>query len=585
MSEAIPPLRTVGVLEPRVELQNERLWAILKGGQTVTPYRIPATSYSNSNWNWTVIPPSKSSVLDRVVIMHANITLNFVGTAPVGQNLLQPGTDGFRSHPINRMISNLSVSFNGYQASIESQQIISALERVKNPLEFLRTYGSIYPQMQDTYANYGDALIVNNNPLGAYIDNPAQNPRGAYYMDVTQVPFVTGTTTSTVTADLYEYVVLPPLLFGSNYSGQICEAGGLTHLDNFVISAALNQSLARVWCHAITGANPATSTITSLAVNVNTSPELFLWWVTPRLVEGIPKEIVYPFQQINRYTTSSNITLLQNATATLTSNVIQFSSIPLKIYIFGRRSDTNIFSSLSNTLDATDTFVTINNISIQFNNISGLLSQADAVHLYEMSLQNGLSMSWDEWSGFTQQLSLTTASKVTGTVGSLLVIDPAKDFGLESTLSDGSLGQFNFQIAAMSVTNQSQYSSFPVDLYIIAVYDGIMTISNNSGTTQIGVVSKRDVLDAPDADMNYNELTAIYGGGDFFSNLGNIVRGIPDWLKRTKAVSKGLRLLPVPGANVASTVADILGYGEEESGGILVGGKKMSRKEMRKRLG
>ncbi len=586
MSEAIPPLQSIGVLEPRCELNNQRQWAILKGGQSVTPYRLPTTSYSNSNWNWTVIPPSKSAILDRVVVVHAQCTINFTGTTSDGSNLLQPGRCGLRSHPINRMISQLSVSMNGYQTSIESQQIIGALERVKTPLEFQRTFGSIFAQMKDNYAVYGDGTLANNNPLGTYADNPGEQPRGAYRMNV-----VSNTTTAAqVIVDLYEYLILPPLLFGSDECGKIRQAGGFTHLDNFVISAALNQSLARIWCNANpgSGTTPSTTTLTAVTVNVSANPELYVNWITPRLVEPIPEQIVYPFQQINRYTLSGAASLAPNASATITSNVIQFASVPLKLYIFARRSDQDILSTVAKTVGSTDTFAVINNISVSFNNIAGLLSQASPMQLYQMSLQNGLSMSWDEFCGYTQVVNSTSGqpTKIIGTAGSMLVIDPAKDFGLESTLADGSLGQFNFQISQMNITNQNQYDTIPYDLYIIAVYDGIMTLSNNSGTTQIGVHNKMDVLNAPDSDLSYNELTSVYGGGSFFSTLGDIAKRGVGFLRDSKLISHGLSAIPNPTAQAVGSVARTLGFGEDAgaSAGILMGGKPLSKKMMRQRL-
>ena len=40
-------------------------------------------------------------------------------------------------------------------------------------------------------------------------------------------------------------------------------------------------------------------------------------------------------------------------------------------------------------------------------------------------------------------------------------------------------------------------------------------------------------------------------------------------------------MIPHPAGKVGSTIVDALGYGE---GGVLVGGKQMSRAQMRKRL-
>lgn len=580
MSNAIlesGPLEFFKVNEPRVELDNKREWAILQGSQTTTPYILPSSSFSNSSWVFQVVPPSKQSILDRVVLIHAPVTLTFTGPGGNTDNILQPGRDALRSHPLSSVISTMTVSLNGVSVSIESQQVVHILERFKQYLEYNRSYGSIFPQMPDNYQNYGDSFGSNNNVLGTYSDNPAQHPRGAYPM----VVVANTPTLAIVKFDLYEYVLLPPFLYGGDEMGHIREAGGLTFLDTFNLTATLNNNLARLWSHALSGLSPSTSTISSLTVNFS-QPELLIWWLTPKLLQSIPKEIVYPYYQINRYTTQGSSPVAPNGTFTIPSNVIQFQTIPLKIYICAQRSQNQIYETLSSTISTTDTFSRIDGISVNFNNVSGLLSNASPQHLYEMSLQNGLSMSYNEWIGSTEYLSAVAGqtTRLVGTTGSVLCIDPTKDFGMSSELAESILGQFNFQII-LKGTNTNQLDTLNLELYIVAVFDGLLSLSNNSGTTQIGVVSRQDVLTAPMHHMSYNELTSIYGGGSFFSRFGDILRKGANYVKDNKLISKGLGIIPHPYAQLGSQAANILGLGE---GGILEGGRPMTRKMMRKRL-
>lgn len=581
MSDAIlesGSLEFYKVNEPRVELDNKRDWAILQGSQTTTPYRNPATSFSNTSWVFQIVPPSKQSVLDRVVLIHAPVTLTFTGPGGNTDNILQPGRDALRSHPLSSVISTLTVSLNGTSVSIESQQVVHILERFKQYLEYNRSYGSIFPQMPDNYQVYGDSFGSSNNPLGTYSDNSAQHPRGAYPMIV-----VANTPTlAIVHFELYEYVILPPFLYGGDDMGHIREAGGLTYLDTFNLTCTLNNNLARLWSHALSGLSPSTSVISTLSVTFQ-QPELLLWWLTPRLLQSIPKEIVYPYFQISRYTTQGGANAINpNGTFSMTSNVIQFQTIPLKIYVCAQRSQNLIYQTLSSTISSSDTFSRIDGVSVNFNNISGLLSNASPQHLYEMSLQNGLSMSYNEWIGSTEYLSAVAGqtTRFVGTVGGVLCIDPAKDFGLSSELAEGTLGQFNFQII-FNGTNMNQVDIIDFELYIVAVYDGILTLANNSGTTQQGVVTRQDVLTAPMHHMNYNELTSIYGGGSFFSKFGDILRKGANYVKDNKLISKGLGIIPHPYAQLGSQAANILGLGE---GGVLEGGRPMTRKMMRKRL-
>lgn len=584
MSQAVGGgLRVERVNEPRVEINNERVWLAQIGGASITQQRYAATSFNDSFFNWTVVPPSKSVILDRVVIMHAHAVFTFAGTNSNGNNLLQDGRDAPRAHALARAISNLSVALNGTTTSIELQQVIGAMERVRSPLQWNRTFGSISPQMTDTYALYPDGVGAVNNPLGKYGDNEAQVARGGYYMNIAS----NTTTAASVGVDFYEFLELPPFLFSSDNDGKLREAGGLCWLDTFIVTAAMNQSLARMWSHAGgAGSQPSDSTISSLSVHFDTSPELLINWITPRVEMNIMPAINYPYSSIVRYT-NTETSIAPGVTTTIPSNVIQFATVPEYIYLFARRSDNDILSTLAKTINSTDTFGTISKITIQWNNVAGILSQATPQHLYQISLQNGLTDSWEQFSGLTSNFITTgsPSSKKIGTSGSLLALCPVKDFGMQG-LSDGSLGQFNFQVN-IDIFNQNQSDTIPFTLYIVAVYDGILHLSQSSAITQLGVASREDIATAPESSMSYNELQSVYGGGSFFSTLGNIFSKVNSFLRDNKVVSTGLSLIPHPGAQIGSKVASILGYGD--GGGImaageLIGGRKLTKKQMRKRL-
>ncbi len=86
MSQSAIPLNVVAVYEPRLELNNERQWVVIKGGQLVTYYPFPATSFSNSQFNFTCNPPSAQTVLDRAVFIEVPYTITF------SQNSGNPGS-------------------------------------------------------------------------------------------------------------------------------------------------------------------------------------------------------------------------------------------------------------------------------------------------------------------------------------------------------------------------------------------------------------------------------------------------------------------------------------------------------------
>jgi|SRR5581483_4609938 len=594
-------LEVVRVQEPRVQLNNRRKWCALTGGQTVTQYQVPATSFSTSQISWTIVPPSKSSILDRKILMAWNVHLELTGTTsylqppdvPLATNLLFDGNWSFRAHPIQRMISSLAVAINGNTVSMEPYIVIDAMERVHDPIQFELGYNSVGPNFTDKYANYSDGAVSNNDPLGAYYDSAPSDPRGAYNVTVSD----NSPTGAKIDATIYEYIMLPPLISGSDADGNIREHGGLTHLDTFTISATLINQQARI----LSISDPTFTlgfgtTLTNAVLSFNTSPMILATWITPRLTEPIPPSITYPYFQINRYTQSAgNLSRLGGGsdTGTFSSQVISLNSIPLKMYIYCKRSQGFTLGTPSTASGLTDTFCAINSVSLSFNNISGLLSGASQMQLYQMSVDNGLNMSWNQFSGITQRVAAINDEDSTryGTVGSVLVIDPSRDLGLKDGESPGSLGQYLLQVTSMNVTNIDRVTDVsvvhvPFEITIVCVFDGLLSVSNNSGTTIIGNASRADVLNAPVSDMDYNEITSVYGGGSFFSKLGDVAKGVNDFLRGSQVISKGLQAVDHPVAKTIGRVAHSLGYGDAGlEAGVVCGGREMSHERMRRRLG
>lgn len=575
MSLTNPPLSFHSVYEPRLDVDNERQWAILKGGQTVTPNRYPATSFSNSNWSFQINPPGKTIVMDRVIVIHVPVTITITATNTGTNQILQPGRFAFRSHPISSICTSMAAKINSAQCQMDVSQTIHCLEHFRTPMEYVRNHGSILPAMTDNYADYEDAISANNNPLGSYTDNSCQNARGSYKMTI-----VNGTTAATITADLYEYVYIPPFLYDGS------EAGGLTHLDTFNLDCVLSGALPHILSMDLVTLLATGVTVTNVSVNFS-QPELLVTWITPRIDQPIPPVIVYPYFNVARYISGTGTTTVAaQAQSTLVSNVMQFGSVPFKIYAYVRRSDADVQSSLTNMLSATDTFAQIRSVSIQFNNITGIMSSANQEELYQIALNNGLKMSFTEWMGQTQKTTATSSTvQLIGTTGSLLCFSPSKDFGLDATLADGVLGQFNFQLTA-NFTNRSKYA-YPFELVIVAVTDGTLTISNQSTVIQIGVASSQDVLDSLESDMSYNQLEQVYGSGSFFSRVGDALKKGVQFARKHQLLSKGLSLVPLPGAQTASQVAQKFGFGYSPAGargGVVVGGAEMGRNSLQKRI-
>ena len=63
-------------------------------------------------------------------------------------------------------------------------------------------------------------------------------------------------------------------------------------------------------------------------------------------------------------------------------------------------------------------FLAITNVNINFNNVSGILSNANQQDLYDMSVANGSKQNLYEFMGY----ATTGSGKVASTIGSIVVI-------------------------------------------------------------------------------------------------------------------------------------------------------------------
>lgn len=116
-------------------------------------------------------------------------------------------------------------------------------------------------------------------------------------------------------------------------------------------------------------------------------------------------------------------------------------------------------------------------------------------------------------------------------------------------------------------------------LFIVTVSEGVFTIEDNRSVAQIGVMTSQDVLSAqsnPFVDMK-SVKSSTYFGGDFFSSIGDFFSKSYEGVKKAVPVVKDV-------IGTAKDIAKIASMGAGRKGGVLVGGKKMSRADLYNRL-
>ena len=501
-------------------------FAVKSGASQTTYQRFPATSASNSSLIFSVQVPSENVVIGRDVLITTGLSFtlqlgSLSGTGPhavpVGATAFQYGrTDALAAFPLASLMTTAQAQINNTSVSVNLQDVLPSLLRLNNSRELYR-FNSMTPCLPDqAYAEYAGGVGDNNNPLAGYgnasydID---QVPRGAFPANITithkRVGFPNDSSPiSTALTDTWEIVFstivtepifLSPFIFGDpEYNQQ-----GLLGINNMTFTFNIDATCKRLFSSAN---NYISSISLGTAANGNgftsasavgviqqqpSSPALLFKFLSTQPSDLIESKNVVPYMDFPRYLTSSaNASpIAAKGSSSLTSSNLQINQIP-DLFIINIRKP----MSAQTSADASAFFV-INNISINLNNQSGLLSSASAYDLWRMSVKNGSTQSWAEFSGVAAKTIAATGTALNVfTTGSLLIINPAYDLSLPDYISCGSLGNYNFQFQ-VGVTNQFSAEITP-EVVVTCVNSGILTTQQGVSAIYTGILTKEMVLDA-----------------------------------------------------------------------------------------
>jgi hypothetical protein len=238
-----------------------------------------------------------------------------------------------------------------------------------------------------------------------------------------------------------------------------------------------------------------------------------------------------------------------------------------------------------------------NPLSINFDNFSGLLSSHTTEELYQMSVANGLEMSFPAWSGLVRSSSTVAAgtgaylssspypgSQAGGlipSVGGFLVLKPSKDITLQSGQAPSLVGNFTLQFN-LQVVNTYPFPVQPV-LYVITVNSGFFESIRGSSRIIKGVLSEQDIISAPVASaQTQSGLKRLVGGKLSFGSLPNIFSKAKEIYEKTKPlVSAAKNMMGDSGTmgKVKSALGKV-GYGESMEGGMGAGRRGLSARLM-----
>jgi hypothetical protein len=495
-------------------------YSVYSGAAQNTYQTFNATSSSTSQISFNVSVPSENTILDRNVLIQATykFTIALTGATKVGDVLMKYGfTDAFQAFPLNSSITSINATINNTSVSVNTQDVLPMLLKMIHPRELAKYQGTT-PTYVDSMGftgsggfmkpDYTTQVSENFNPLGSMHNTTHDGiiPRGAFPLasivvanskgggDVNKLTIITdgNTISAEITAVLTEPLFLSPFIFGGLNEGT---NQGFVGLNTLNLNINIDTSLKRFWSKFPELA-AGSAGVFSITLNSITDAKLMLNFLTTQVTDMVQAKNVIPFTDYPRYITgvTNSSTIAKNGgTNTIKSQNIQLNQIP-DLFLIALRKPLN-----TQTITDPNIFLPIRNISVNFNNASGLLSSASQIQLWEMSHANGVHQTWLEWSGransYFSTLDTTAITDVSQlmrlTAGSLLAINPAKDLSLPPNLSNGCIGQFNFQIDVTGI-NYTSADIIP-ELVIIPVNSGVFTTIAGSSSITTGLLTSQIV--------------------------------------------------------------------------------------------
>ena len=503
---------TVLITDSRIaDITSDLEFAVKMSGSQNTGYSFAPTSATNSSITAQINVPSENIIIDRKCTIRStiNFTINIGssttgGGVPLDSLAFNLGvTDAPQSFPLNRLFTTSQATINNCSVSQNVQDILPSLLRMNNSRELYR-YNSTTPSFVDSqYALYSSGVNTANNPLGNYGDasyDIDQIPRGAYPVIVNNVDHYVGgvlTDDSLISTAITDYWVIQlqitveePILCLSPFTYSDCEYGsaGLVGVNTISFNFSLDNSCKRFWSTAFPYTGPYTVSLGWNGQNAFSNTLFNFVFLSSQPSQIISAKNVVQYWDTPRYLTNSNGTpaVVYNTPTVINSNTLQISCIPDYFIITVRVPMSN------QTPKNSDSFFTINSVSVNFNNASGLLSSYTTAQLWAMSSSAGSNQNFLEWSGKAQFNSIDGEGSAVSTTGSVLVIDPTM-LSLPNYLAPNSIGQFQVQFQ-LNVTNNYPGTTIQPEICIVCANSGLFITEQGQSSTFISILSKELVL-------------------------------------------------------------------------------------------
>lgn len=599
-------VKKVSVFDERI-VQPEALYKICKGGSSISNKSTSANDKSNQSVGFNIIIPSLNVFVDRRIMIRTTVDVSVRVHKPNGgaarvanSHVLRLGKDiALKPHFFHHLINTATVTLNETTVTCNTsdvlQELLLLMESDPNSRNYSHTTTSLIAKMganrdipsvnnavrgfdnehSSVQANgsFFDIKFVDNagNVLtgdGGYDDGIG----GGNYVDTEYkdgIPVLTNGAVANAAHARQNYqvnlrittceeLILTPFLFNKMFSAET----GLFGINQMQLSFNLKtQPTTAFYCvrensatgrQIATGNNSLVNPITWRdASNSFSSAYADVTFISPSLETKLPSMSIVPFVEFPRTKTIvSGLNLAPDSTTTISSTAVNLPSIPDFLIIYCKPN-----TPASGVYDNEYYLPIVKINSLNFDNMSGLLSSHTTQQLYRICYDNGLKLPWSTWYGNAYGGAQVDSkqSVLKHTLGSFIVLRPGKDFPLKTGQAPGVLGNrtLQFDVTIRNPKNNLEYQSAlaganrtitSVSLTYIAINSGFFVTSNGTSMVQKAILQEQDVLSAPhDMSQYAGDMERMIGGG-FFSNLANKVKkGFNQAKKLYDKVPKGVR--------------------------------------------
>lgn len=566
-------LKVEQVLNSKLDFEGNGRFGVDVGPVNFTPSLYPTEQYNQGVVNFNIPPQNPLTAMDRMVIIEWNFIVTVTATATgANQYPLNMGVfDAPRQFPGAQITTGFSAQINNSGPALQTNFVINELLTCNQWIDETGRLLSGTPSFPDQFQDYQDVFNnpqrdgwggVNIGPSG--VSGPAMSPFAAYGVGgISKLSPPRGswpiipltdqasfnimanrgdTRTFSFGFKSYEPLIIQPF-------GFVADRYSLIGLNTFTINAT-TANLNRAW------SRPTNGTVAGMPdwnmTIALSQPKVHINWLTPPPSLEIPQALLIPYSDftVNTYPINGSAPVAALSSFGFNASATQLSAVPKRILVFIKKTQP--------TFNDADVWARIDSLQVTFDNRATLLGTADSFDLWRESADNGLQMSWPEWN----------------IRGSVMILDITNNLTL-SEPTDAPGVSTNKQLSIQgTATNLNSRSALPLTLFIVLIYNGIMTIQSGTSVTQTTPLTEMNVVQALNESSALLSGPTNYTGGSLpksvrkvFGAVKEVAKGAHNahkFLKKHNAITKGLNAFDVisnlPEAGLREAVKQ-LGYG------------------------